>query len=194
VEAAVGNIGGWRITADALYIPYTDSGVQRYAVIKTSGDIVFAVGADSYDTDGDSKFCVYRNGNIRMKNAGIRTSDKAGNDVGAIVLTDDGFNGDYGVFFGCQSNRPGTSTPTNMTTYLRGTTVRIYDHGGGVYKGTSGSDVITSDRTLKDEFDLPENYLEFFRKLNPILYQYKGNNHHRKHVGFIAQDVEQALA
>lgn len=194
VEAAMGNIGGWQITADALYIPYTDSGVQRYAVIKTSGDIVFAVGADSYTSDGDSKFCVYRNGNIRMKNAGIRTSDKAGNDVGAIVLTDDGFNGDYGVFFGCQSNRPGTSTPTNMTTYLRGTTVRIYDHGGGVYKGTSGSDVITSDRTLKDEFDLPENYLEFFRKLNPILYQYKGNNHHRKHVGFIAQDVEQALA
>ena len=194
VEAAVGNIGGWGITEDALYIPYMDSGVQRYAVIKTSGNIVFAVGSDSYTGDGDSKFCVYRNGNMRMKNAGIRTSDKAGNDVGAIVLTDDGFNGDYGVFFGCQSNRPGTSTPTNMTTYLRGTTVRIYDHGGGVYKGTSGSDVITSDRTFKDEYELPENYLDFFRKLNPILYQYKGNNHHRKHVGFIAQDVEQALA
>jgi hypothetical protein len=81
-----------------------------------------------------------------------------------------------------------------MATYLRGTTVRIYDHGGGIYKGVSGSDIIVSDRTFKDEFDLPENYLDFFRKLNPILYQYKGNNHHRKHVGFIAQDVEQALA
>lgn len=194
VEAAVGNIGGWSITEDALYIPYQQGALTYYAVIKTSGTVVFAIGADSYDTDGTAKFSINRDGNIRMRNVGMFTNDASGNNVGAFVWAGSGADG-YGIFFGCPGERPdATGVPTNMATYLRGTSVRIYDHGGGIYKGASGADIIVSDRTLKDEFDLPENYLEFFRKLNPILYQYKGNNHHRKHVGFIAQDVEQALA
>lgn len=83
----------------------------------------------------------------------------------------------------------GISSVTN----LRGQTVRLYSHSGGaVYLGASGSTAITSDRNMKkDIMDLDDKYVDFFDKLRPITYKY--NNGHRDHIGFIAQEVEEAL-
>lgn len=82
---------------------------------------------------------------------------------------------------------------TTTTTYVRGKYVRLYSHeGGGVYLGTSGSTAITSDKNLKKDIsDIDDKYIEFFDRLRPITYKY--NDGHRDHIGFIAQEVEEAL-
>ena len=79
------------------------------------------------------------------------------------------------------------------TTNVRGRDVRLYCHsGGGVYLGASGSTAITSDRNLKkDIVDINDKYINFFDKLRPITYKY--NDGHRDHIGFVAQEVEEAL-
>lgn len=80
----------------------------------------------------------------------------------------------------------------STTTYIRGNTVRIYAHSGGVYLGASGSTAITSDRNMKkDIIDIDNKYIDFFDRLRPITYKY--NDGHRDHIGFIAQEVEDAL-
>lgn len=79
------------------------------------------------------------------------------------------------------------------TTTIRGQYVRLVAHsGGGVYLGSSGSTAITSDRNLKtDILDIDDKYMNFFDRLRPITYKYTEG--HRDHVGFIAQEVEEAL-
>lgn len=83
------------------------------------------------------------------------------------------------------------------TTNVRGKYVRLYAHsGGGVYLGYSGSTAITSDRNMKtDILDIDDKYIDFFDRLRPITYKYDcpGNKGHRDHIGFIAQEVEEAL-
>lgn len=83
----------------------------------------------------------------------------------------------------------GISSVTNV----RGQTVRLYSHSGGaVYLGASGSTAITSDRNMKkDIVDINNKYIDFFDRLRPITYKY--NDGHRDHIGFIAQEVEEAL-
>lgn len=80
------------------------------------------------------------------------------------------------------------------TTNLRGYYVRLYAHSGGaVYLGSSGSTAVTSDRNLKkDIYDLNDKYVTFFNNLRPITYKYSESGH-RDHIGFIAQEVEEAL-
>lgn len=79
------------------------------------------------------------------------------------------------------------------TTNIRGKYVRLYAHeGGGVYLGYSGSTAITSDRNMKkDIIDIDDKYIDFFDRLRPITYKY--NVGHRDHIGFVAQEVEEAL-
>lgn len=81
------------------------------------------------------------------------------------------------------------------STAIRGANVRLYAHsGGGVFLGASGSTAVTSDRELKHNIEeLDDRYLEFFSKLIPVTFIYKAKGN-RKHVGFIAQDVEKAMA
>lgn len=86
-----------------------------------------------------------------------------------------------------------TSSVLNTITYVRGRNVRLYAHeGGAVYLGSSGSTTVTSDRNMKkDILDIDDKYIDFFDRLRPITYKY--NNGHRDHIGFIAQEVEEAL-
>lgn len=78
------------------------------------------------------------------------------------------------------------------TTNIRGNTVRLYAHSGAVYLGASGSTAITSDRNMKkDIIDIDNKYIDFFDRLRPITYKYKVG--HRDHIGFVAQEVEEAL-
>lgn len=83
------------------------------------------------------------------------------------------------------------------TTMIRGQYVRLYAHdGGAVYLGYSGSTAVTSDRNMKtDIYDIDDKYLDFFDHLRPITYKYDCPEHkgHRDHVGFVAQEVEEAL-
>lgn len=88
----------------------------------------------------------------------------------------------------------GASGDVVTTTLLRGQTVRIYSHGGGVFLGSSGSTSITSDRNEKhDILELNDKYETFFKSLTPVTYKYNEGTSQRNHIGFIAQDIEDAL-
>lgn len=52
----------------------------------------------------------------------------------------------------------------------------------------------TSDRNKKKNINMLENkYIEFFKRLLPVSYQFKNGTSGRTHIGFISQDVEQAM-
>lgn len=52
----------------------------------------------------------------------------------------------------------------------------------------------TSDRNKKENIEvLDERYENFFNQLQPVSYEFKGNEHDRVHIGFVAQDVEESL-
>lgn len=69
--------------------------------------------------------------------------------------------------------------------------------GGHLY-GTwtaSNSIGVTSDADKKNSIEeLPEKYTALFDNLKPVRYKYNDGTSDRYHTGFIAQDVEQALA
>ena len=68
---------------------------------------------------------------------------------------------------------------------LRGSSVRL---------GSSSGTVVTSDRNLKKDIeDIDDRYIEFFKKLRPVTYKYEIGRTGRPHIGFIAQEVEEAL-
>lgn len=61
-----------------------------------------------------------------------------------------------------------------------------------LYAGTTT--IATSDRNLKKDFtNFDERYEKFFSLLKPQLFKFKDGTSDRFHVGYIAQDVEEAL-
>ena len=81
-------------------------------------------------------------------------------------------------------------------TILRGGQIRIYtvgttDDKAGIYLGVSGATAVESDERIKDIQAIDDRYESFFNALIPVAYKYKVG--HRKHLGFGAQSVEQAL-
>lgn len=73
----------------------------------------------------------------------------------------------------------------SCTTMLRGSTVYL--------KNTSTT--VTSDRNAKNSIEaLPEAYETFIDALDPVRFKYNEGTSGRYHVGYIAQDVEAALA
>ena len=82
----------------------------------------------------------------------------------------------------------GDTHPSNDNSYSCGTSARRWTD---VY-ATNGT-IQTSDRQVKEDinYDLSD-YAEFSKKIKPV--SYKFSDGHRTHLGFIAQDVEQALS
>lgn len=70
-------------------------------------------------------------------------------------------------------------------TMLRGTTVYLKDT----------STTVTSDRNAKNSIEaLPENYEAFLDALQPVRFKYNEGRSGRYHVGYIAQEVAEALS
>jgi len=69
----------------------------------------------------------------------------------------------------------------------------ISEHRFRQLRATHACD-ITSDRNLKDNIQsLTEQHLKFFTLLQPVSYAFKDPLSDRIHIGFIAQDVEEAM-
>ena len=114
------------------------------------------------------------------------TSIRAGND-GYATIVDCTSSGKF--YYGAAKDY----TDESSFSALRGKTVRIYSHkSGAVYLGSSGSTAITSDERLKEICDIDSRYEEFFMNLTPVLYTYKERGH-RRHIGYGARAVEEAL-
>ena len=72
------------------------------------------------------------------------------------------------------------------------TSKNIYLQADGVIEESSGT-ATTSDRNAKESilYDVGEKYLAIFDELKPCSFRYIGRN--RRHLGFIAQEVEDAM-
>lgn len=71
--------------------------------------------------------------------------------------------------------------------------------GSGNYRFSqlyvTSSSISTSDKNYKDDIkSLTDKHLQFFMKLHPVSFLFKDGTSGRTHVGFIAQDVEQAMS
>lgn len=67
--------------------------------------------------------------------------------------------------------------------------------GKSIKLGSTSGATVTSDANLKtDVKPINENYKNFFASLTPVSYKYDIEGHKRSHLGFIAQDVENALS
>lgn len=61
-----------------------------------------------------------------------------------------------------------------------------------VYAGTGT--INTSDRNEKENIrDIDEKYIRLFEKLRPVTYEFIGGNHDRIHIGYISQEVKEAM-
>ena len=59
----------------------------------------------------------------------------------------------------------------------------------------TSSSISTSDKNYKDDIkSLTDKHLQFFMKLQPVSFLFKDGTSGRTHIGFIAQDVEQAMS
>ena len=59
----------------------------------------------------------------------------------------------------------------------------------------TSSSISTSDKNYKDDIkSLTDKHLQFFVKLQPVSFLFKDGTSGRTHIGFIAQDVEQAMS
>ncbi len=90
----------------------------------------------------------------------------------------------------------------NFRTYNKAGTAAVNGYtnlGSGSYRWkqlfATTATISTSDRNLKkDIYQLTDTHLEFFLKLQPVSFLFKDGESGRTHIGFIAQDVEQAMS
>lgn len=69
----------------------------------------------------------------------------------------------------------------------------LYLRGPAVYLKNSGAVVQSDERSKHSIEELPQAYVDMLDKLTPVRFKYNDGTSDRFHVGFIAQDVEQAL-
>lgn len=90
----------------------------------------------------------------------------------------------------------------NFRTYNKAGTAAVNGYtnlGSGNYRWkqlfATTATISTSDRNLKKDIDqLTDTHLDFFLKLQPVSFLFKDGESGRTHIGFIAQDVEQAMS
>ena len=97
-----------------------------------------------------------------------------------------------GVFVGVREEFQTLSPDTNTS----GTPVNL---GGPSYRWRTlylqNQPDVSSDQNMKEQIEpLSEKQMLFFDALKPVQYKLKGSSHDRLHYGFIAQEVEQAMA
>ena len=116
---------------------------------------------------GDSEYTTER---------GIKTKFKDGSRHGVVTRVG---TGGLTINFGWK----GSSKYKTITT-LSGQTVTYPNSSGGT---------TSSDKRLKTDFTELDNWDAFFDNLKPCAFKYKNGASGRYHIGFIAQEVEEAL-
>lgn len=154
------------------YIPTTASCNKNWNWSGQSGQPSWLWGGNS-STDmyvyNPSNFTVWR------CSGGIQKTDS---DLGA------GLSGDATIFR--TYNNSGTTLDNKIQ----------LGSGGSRFKQlfAATTTISTSDRNFKDNIEpLTDIHLNFFLKLQPVSFLFKNGDSGRTHVGFIAQDVEEAM-
>lgn len=200
---------------ESSYITLTVGGVQvGGGTVQFTGNIVFAsdltdgyteISGDNILTGEVSAEYILLGGEMRVYEDTGRNADLGGY-IGYVTSYDFNGNRTYGMgMIEAVSNNQMVATDggVRMTTdsgeVVVATNITLdTDNSVNVYVGnrfTSNVDlVVTSDRRKKDEilYDVAEKYLPLFDKLNPASFLLKDRGSDR-HLGFIAQDVEESM-
>ena len=98
-------------------------------------------------------------------------------------------DGSYTISFDSSHNL----VPSSTNTISLGTSNKQYKNVYGQNLYVNGS-AVSSDRNLKKNIEpLEEKHVEFFKNLKPVSYKFKDGTAGRRHTGFIAQEVEEAI-
>lgn len=200
--------------ADRSYIDLSVGGVTVASqVIRFTGDVVFEssltdgstmISGDNILTGEVSAEYIRLGGEMRVYED---LSDRA--DLGGYIgyVTSYDYNGSrtygMGMIEAVSENQVvATSGGVRMTTdngeVVVATNITLDTRNAvNVYANRFTSDVelnVTSDRNAKDDirYDVAEKYISLFDRLNPVSFLYKGKEA-KRHLGFIAQDVEDIL-
>lgn len=136
---------------------------------------------------------VYAHNNIYVDNNAViirKTTDTSTmsctvstNEQGHCVLTNN-----YGTIVAVMNNSFGVPSKDDDKVDLGRSNARWKD----IY--TSTAPIESSDKTLKSKINpLNEKYEQFFMKLVPVSFLFKDGDSGRTHIGFISQDVENAM-
>lgn len=143
----------------------------------------------------------YRTGNVNITPANMglgNVNNTADKDKSVAYARDTA-----GVIAGAGDVRVGFSGDgENFRTYNKAGTAAVNGYtnlGSGSYRWkqlfATTATISTSDRNLKkDIHQLTDTHLDFFLKLQPVSFLFKDGESGRTHIGFIAQDVEQAMS
>lgn len=143
----------------------------------------------------------YRTGNVNITPANMglgNVNNTADKDKSVAYARDTA-----GVIAGAGDVRVGFSGDgVNFRTYNKAGTAAVNGYtnlGSGSYRWkqlfATTATISTSDRNLKkDIHQLTDTHLDFFLKLQPVSFLFKDGESGRTHIGFIAQDVEQAMS
>lgn len=199
---------------DRSYIDLSVGGVTVASqVIRFTGDVVFEssltdgstmISGDNILTGEVSAEYIRLGGEMRVYED---LSDRA--DLGGYIgyVTSCDYNGSrtygMGMIEAVSENQVvATSGGVRMTTdngeVVVATNITLDTRNAvNVYANRFTSDVelnVTSDRNAKDDirYDVAEKYISLFDRLNPVSFLYKGKEA-KRHLGFIAQDVEDIL-
>lgn len=214
---AVNDNGGYNIHNTFVqilngYLPL--SGGTITGNINTSGGAIFAVDGNVYLNSNGYKDWLTNilNGKISTNASCNKNWNWEGrNETPAWIWGgSDGtnmyvYNPDYIMVQGFRSRET-----HRMVTLTGDNHIRTYESNGVGMNGTvslgsgnyrfsqlyvTSSSISTSDKNYKDDIKpLTDKHLQFFMKLQPVSFLFKDGTSGRTHVGFIAQDVEQAMA
>lgn len=151
--------------------------------------ILDGTGAGGTEINGD----VYAHNNIYVDNNVViirKTTDTSTlsctvstNEQGHCVLTNN-----YGTIVAVMNNSFGVPSKDDGKVDLGRSNARWKD----IY--TSTAPIESSDKNLKSKINtLNEKYEQFFMKLVPVSFLFKDGDSGRTHIGFISQDVENAM-
>lgn len=156
----------WNDSEMTYYVSPTGYLFAKNATItgNINANIIYA-NSDIYITNGDFNYPV------KMLHANITGSDDTEYDVGRC--SKNGFN------------------TYNFIRFYESSQYRYAEfHNNGIYASVLG----TSDERLKNSIEtLPDKYYTFFQLLSPKRFKYNNGTSDRYHIGFIAQDVLEAM-
>ena len=154
------------------YGGYLSYGTGNNGAGRTTGVILSSKDKESY---------------VIATNSGVRMTY---GDICAVYCINGAVCQTAGEFGTRLDDASGNFCPTVDDDQLLGKSTRLWQ---GLYAGNAT--IQTSDRRKKNsiEYDM-EKYEDFFRRLKPTQYKLNNGDSGRYHVGFISQDVEEAMA
>lgn len=216
INATSGTIGGCTISNGVLQIGSSSlpDGLATTDDILTEAEVTTITNNTIKTTSVVAQNLTVQAANISgtlVADAVSASNITAGTLNADLNITLAGTYGGFGIATGYYSDTSGSGYttkgakvygPNEDTYYLicTGSGVRMQGSGvsffvsDGIIKASEAIDETSDLRAKQDVTYDVAKYRPFFRKLKPSVYRYKSNPNSPMHYGFIAQDVEEALA